>query len=57
MARVVTDGPAIRAALRGAERLFHVAGTTSLRLGEAEALRTNAVGRRAAGALLPGSAR
>jgi dihydroflavonol-4-reductase len=42
----ITDRAAMRRALRGAERLFHVAGTTNLRLGEAEAFRVNALGAR-----------
>jgi dihydroflavonol-4-reductase len=42
----ITDRAAMRRALSGAERLFHVAGTTNLRLREAEAFRINAEGTR-----------
>jgi dihydroflavonol-4-reductase len=42
----ITDRAAIRRALRGAERLFHVAGTTNLRIGADEAFRVNALGAR-----------
>jgi dihydroflavonol-4-reductase len=42
----VADRAAMRRALRGAERLFHVAGTTNLRIGEREAFRVNALGTR-----------
>jgi dihydroflavonol-4-reductase len=42
----VTDRGSMRRALRGVERLFHVAGTTSLRMPEAELLRLNALGTR-----------
>jgi dihydroflavonol-4-reductase len=42
----VTDRRAMRRALRGVDRLFHVAGSTNLRLPEAELLRLNALGTR-----------
>jgi dihydroflavonol-4-reductase len=42
----ITDRAAMRRALKGAERLFHVAGTTNLRLGADEAFRINALGAR-----------
>jgi dihydroflavonol-4-reductase len=42
----VTDRRAVRRALRGVERVFHVAGSTNLRLSAAEALRINAEGTR-----------
>jgi dihydroflavonol-4-reductase len=42
----VTDRRALRHALKGVERVFHVAGTTNLRLDAAEARRVNAEGTR-----------
>jgi dihydroflavonol-4-reductase len=42
----VTDRRALRHALKGVERVFHVAGTTNLRLSAAEARRVNAEGTR-----------
>jgi len=42
----VTDRRARRHALKGVERVFHVAGTTNLRLGAAEARRVNTEGTR-----------
>jgi dihydroflavonol-4-reductase len=42
----VTDRRALRHALKGVERVFHVAGTTNLRLDAAEARRVNADGTR-----------
>jgi dihydroflavonol-4-reductase len=42
----VTDRRSMRRALRGVERLFHVAGSTNLRLPEAELFRLNALGTR-----------
>src|SRR4051794_39374661 len=39
----VTDRRAMRRALRGVDRLFHVAGTTKLRLPEEELFRLNAL--------------
>src|SRR3954471_12033452 len=42
----VTDRRAMRRALRGVERLFHVAGSTNLRLPEEELFRLNALGTR-----------
>jgi len=42
----VTDRRAVRRALRGVERVFHVAGSTSLRLGEEELFRLNVTGTR-----------
>jgi dihydroflavonol-4-reductase len=42
----ITDRAGMRRALRGAERLFHVAGTTNLRLAEAHVFRINALGTR-----------
>jgi dihydroflavonol-4-reductase len=42
----VTDRRAVRRALDGVERVFHVAGTTNLRLPAAEAYRINADGTR-----------
>jgi dihydroflavonol-4-reductase len=42
----ITERAAMRRALRGAQRLFHVAGTTNLRLGAEDALRINALGTR-----------
>jgi dihydroflavonol-4-reductase len=44
----VCDRRAMRRALRGAERLFHVAGTTNLRLPAEAAFRVNALGARTA---------
>jgi dihydroflavonol-4-reductase len=42
----VTDAAAMRRAVRGVERAFHVAGTTSLRKSAEEVLRVNAEGTR-----------
>jgi dihydroflavonol-4-reductase len=42
----VTDRRAMRRALRGVDRLFHVAGTTNLRLPADDVFRLNAVGTR-----------
>jgi dihydroflavonol-4-reductase len=42
----ITDRRAVRRAMRGVERVFHVAGTTNLRLTADEALRINAEGTR-----------
>jgi dihydroflavonol-4-reductase len=42
----IADRAQMRRALRGAERLFHVAGTTNLRLGADDAFRINALGAR-----------
>jgi dihydroflavonol-4-reductase len=42
----VTDRRAMRHALRGVERLFHVAGTTNLRMPADEVFRLNALGAR-----------
>jgi dihydroflavonol-4-reductase len=42
----ITDPRAMRRAAKGIERAFHVAGTTNLRLGAADVLRTNAEGTR-----------
>jgi dihydroflavonol-4-reductase len=42
----VTDRRALRHALKGVERVFHVAGTTNLRLSAADARRVNAEGTR-----------
>ena len=42
----VTDRRALRHALKGVERVFHVAGTTNLRVDAAEARRVNAEGTR-----------
>jgi dihydroflavonol-4-reductase len=42
----VTDRRSMRRALRGADRVYHVAGTTNLRLPAAELFRLNALGTR-----------
>jgi dihydroflavonol-4-reductase len=42
----ITDAAAMRRATRGIERVFHVAGTTNLRLGDEAVMRTNAEGTR-----------
>ena len=42
----ITDRRALRRALKGVERVFHVAGTTNLRLGATEARRVNTDGTR-----------
>jgi dihydroflavonol-4-reductase len=42
----ILDGAAMRRALRGVERAFHVAGTTNLRKAAADTLRVNAEGTR-----------
>ena len=44
----VTDRRAMRRALRGVDRVFHVAGTTNLRLPEEDLFRLNALGTRVA---------
>ena len=42
----ITDRAAMRRAARGVERVFHVAGTTNLRMGAESLLKTNAEGTR-----------
>jgi dihydroflavonol-4-reductase len=42
----INDGRAMRRAAKGIERVFHVAGTTNLRKGAEDVLRTNAEGTR-----------